>query len=75
MSLFACEREDQKTHFNTKSGLLQNRTEKQIMPPKTTINWLFSDILCYLLVACFNGKVRVFQQTIVGVYYILKGTL
>ena len=30
--------------FNTKSELLQNRTEKQIMPFKTTVNWLFTDI-------------------------------
>ena len=27
--------------FNTNSGLLQNQTEKQIMPFKTTVNWLF----------------------------------
>ena len=30
--------------FNTNSELSQNRTEKQIMPSKTTINWLFNDI-------------------------------
>ena len=30
--------------FNTKSELPQNRTEKQIMPSKTTINWLFNEI-------------------------------
>ena len=30
--------------FNTNSELLQNRTEKQIIPLKTTVNWLFSDI-------------------------------
>ena len=33
-----------KTRFNTNSELLQNRTEKQIMPFKTKVNWLFSDI-------------------------------
>ena len=29
--------------FNTNSELSQNCTEKQIMPPKTTIYWLFND--------------------------------
>ena len=43
--------------------------KKQIMPS----NWLFNDILCYLLIACFDWKVGVFHQTVVGVYYILKG--
>ena len=45
--------------FNANSKLLQNRTEKQIMPSKTTINWLFNDILCYLLIeklAFFNKQ-------------------
>ena len=30
--------------FNNISELLQNRTEKQIMSFKTTVNWLFNDI-------------------------------
>ena len=30
--------------FNTNSELSQSRTEKQIMPFKTTVNWLFNDI-------------------------------
>ena len=30
--------------FKTNSELLQNRTEKQIMPLKTTVNQLFNDI-------------------------------
>ena len=30
--------------FNTNSELSQNCTEKQIMPSKTTINWLFNII-------------------------------
>ena len=30
--------------FNTNSELRQNRTEKQIMPSKTAVNWLFNDI-------------------------------
>ena len=58
--------------FNTNSELLQNRTEKQIMPSKTTINWLFNDIWCHLFIACFDWKIDVFQQTAVRVYYVLK---
>ena len=34
--------------LNTNSEFSQNRTEKQIMPSKTAINWLFNDIWCYL---------------------------
>ena len=30
--------------FNTNSELSQNRTEKQIMPSKATVNWIFNDI-------------------------------
>ena len=30
--------------FNTNSELSPNRAEKQIMPFKTTVNWLFNDI-------------------------------
>ena len=37
--------------FNTNSELSQNCTEKQIIPSKTTINWLFNDIWSYLLIA------------------------
>ena len=33
-----------KSIFNTNSELLQIRTEKQIMPFKTTVDWLFNDI-------------------------------
>ena len=54
--------------FNTNGKL----SEKQIMPSKTTINWLFHDIWCYLFIACFDWKVCVFQQTLARVYYILK---
>ena len=39
--------------FNAKNELSQNRTEKQIMPFKTTVNWLFADI-CYLVIGCFD---------------------
>ena len=58
--------------FNTNSELLQNRTEKQIIPSKTKINWLFDDIWCYLFIACFDWKIGLFQQTVVRVYYILN---
>ena len=45
-------------HWNTlvpfclwkKSKLSQNRTEKQIMPLKTTVNWLLTDIWQYLVI-------------------------
>ena len=57
--------------FNNNSELPQNRTEKQIMPSKTTTNWLFNDIWCYLFIASFDWKIGIFQQTVVKVYYIL----
>ena len=46
--------------FNTNSELSQARTGKQIMIFKTTINWLFNDIWCYLLFACFDWKIGLF---------------
>ena len=57
--------------FNTNSELLQNWTEQEIMPSKTTVNWLSNDI-CYSFIACFDWKIGDFQQTVVRVYYILK---
>ena len=57
--------------FNTNSELSQNRTEKQIMPSKTTVDWLFNDIR-YLFIAFFDWKIVVFQQSVIRVYYILK---
>ena len=42
------------------------------MPFKTTVNWQFNDIWCYLVIGCFSWKIVVFQQTVVRVYYILK---
>ena len=41
------------------------------MPSKTTLNWLFSDIWCYLFIACSDWKISVLGQTAVRVYYIL----
>ena len=58
--------------FNTKSELSQNHTEKQFMPSKATLNWLFNDIWCYFVIGCFDWKIGVFQRTVVKVYYILK---
>ena len=51
--------------------LTVNRTEKQIMPSKTTVGWLFNNI-CYLVIAFFDWKIGVFQQIVVRVYYNLK---
>ena len=42
------------------------------MPSKTTVNWLFNYIWCYLFIACCDWGIGVFQQTVVRVYYILK---
>ena len=59
------------TTFNTNSKLSQNRTEKQIMPFKVIVNWLFNDIWCYLVMVCFNWKISVVQQTVVkGLLYL-----
>ena len=34
-----------------------------IVPSKTTINWLFNDVWCYLFSACFDWKIVVNKQT------------
>ena len=41
------------------------------MPSKRKTNWLFNDVCC-LLIASFDWKIGVFQQTIETVYYILN---
>ena len=51
--------------FNTNSKLSQNPTEKQIMLLKITLNWLFIDMWCYLVVGSFDWKLGIFQQTVV----------
>ena len=43
------------------------------MPSKTTINWQFNDIWCFLFTACFDWILGIFQQTVVRVSYILNG--
>ena len=40
-----------KMNFKTNCELLQNHTENQFMPSKTTVNWLFNNI-CYLVIDC-----------------------
>ena len=51
--------------FNVNSELSQNRTEKQILPLKTTLNWLFNDIWCYLVIVSFELEIGIFKQTVV----------
>ena len=46
--------------------------KKQIMPFKIRVNWLLTDIWCYLDIDCFHRKTSVSLQTVVRVYYILK---
>ena len=50
--------------FNTDSELSRNRTEKQIIPFKTTLNWLFNDVWCYLVIGSFDWKIGIIQQTV-----------
>ena len=69
---FCLRKKTWKRIFNTNSKLSQNRTEKQIISSKTTINWLLNDIWCYLFIAFFDWKIVFFQQTVLRVYYILK---
>ena len=40
--------------FNTNSELSQNYSAKQIMPFKTTLNWLLNYMLCYLVMGGFD---------------------
>ena len=48
-----------KRMFNATNELSQNHIEKQIMPIKTTVYWLFNDIWCYLIIGCFDWKIIV----------------
>ena len=73
-TFFLAKEKTWKRIFNTNSELLQNRTEKQIMSSKITINWPFNDIWCYLFIASLDSKIYVFQKTVVRVYYILNDT-
>ena len=49
--------------------------EKQIMLFKTSVNCLFNDIWCYLVISCFDWKIGISQQTVVGVYCVFKADL
>ena len=61
--------------FKTNSKLSQNRTVNQIMPFKTTINWLFTDIWCYLVIGYLIEKLsRFFRQRVLRVSYPLIRT-
>ena len=51
-----------KSIFNTNSELSQNRTEKQIMPIKTTVNWLLNYIWCYFVIDCLIEKLAFFNK-------------
>ena len=42
------------------------------MPFKTTVNMIFNDMWCYLVIAFFDWKIGYFQQTEVSVYSILN---
>ena len=44
----------QKRIFKTNCKLFQNHTGKQLMRSTTTLNWLYNDIWCYLVIDCFD---------------------
>ena len=50
--------------FNTNSKLFQNRTEEQILEFKATVNCLFNDIWCYLVIVSIHWNIGIFQQTV-----------
>ena len=64
-----------KSSFNTNSELSQNRTEKQIMPLKTTVNLLFNDIWRYLLMVVFSEKLAFSRKQLQGFIVSLKQIL
>ena len=46
--------------------------QKNKLSFKTAVNWLFNDIWRFLVIACIEWKIGVFQQIVVRVYYILN---
>ena len=70
-TFFLAKQETWKRTFNINIELLQNRTEKQIIPFNTTVNWLLN-MWCYLVIAFFDWKISAFQWTVVRVYCILN---
>ena len=61
-----------KRFFNTNSELSQNRTEKQIMSFKTTLNWLFHNILSYLLIGSFDLKIDISSTNSCDGFIVLR---
>ena len=59
---FLAKEKTEKHIFNTNSELSQNCTEIEIMPCKTTINWLFNNIWRYLFIDGFDWKIAVFHH-------------
>ena len=56
--------------FNTNGEFSQNCTEKQVMLFKATVNCLFDDIWCYLIIDCFDWKITAFWEAVVrGLLY------
>ena len=47
---------------------LENVLCRLDMSSKTTVNWLFNDVWCYLAISCFNWKIAIFQQAVVRIY-------
>ena len=53
--LFACKRKRPEKAFLTLTENYHKIIQiKQIMPFKTTVNWLFNDDVCYLVIGCFD---------------------
>ena len=46
----------------------------QIMSFKTTLNWLFNEIWCYLVISSLIGKLAFFNKQLQWVYYALNCT-
>ena len=56
---FLWKKRPEKAFLTLISELSQNRTEKQIRLFKTTVNCLFNDRWCYLVIGCFDWKIGV----------------
>ena len=56
--------------FNANSELLQNCTKKQIMPLKTTVDWLFNDIWRYLIIALIENW-RFSANSCKGLFFLI----
>ena len=38
---------------------------------KTTVNWPFNDVWCYLVIGYFDQNIAIFQQTVIMIYLYL----